>query len=104
MSAADLLRRPNRVNRLADSHGEIDNGRPFERRLSHGREYGQTWTGDKAAVEFDGRGYIATDAKLAASIPGVFAGGDIVTGSATVISAMGAGKRAAADIDKFLKS
>jgi glutamate synthase (NADPH/NADH) small chain len=34
----------------------------------------------------------------------VWAGGDIVTGAATVISAMGAGKRAAADIDKFLKS
>jgi glutamate synthase (NADPH/NADH) small chain len=34
----------------------------------------------------------------------VWAGGDIVTGAATVISAMGAGKRAAADIDKFLRS
>jgi glutamate synthase (NADPH/NADH) small chain len=34
----------------------------------------------------------------------VWAGGDIVTGSATVISAMGAGKRAAADIDKALRS
>lgn len=33
----------------------------------------------------------------------VWAGGDIVTGAATVISAMGAGKRAAADIDAFLK-
>ncbi|MFC2045442.1 NADPH-dependent glutamate synthase [Chloroflexota bacterium] len=33
----------------------------------------------------------------------VWAGGDIVTGSATVISAMGAGKRAAEDIDNFLK-
>ena len=33
----------------------------------------------------------------------VWAGGDVVTGSATVISAMGAGKRAAADIDAFLK-
>ncbi len=33
----------------------------------------------------------------------VWAGGDIVTGAATVISAMGAGKRAAADINKFLK-
>jgi glutamate synthase (NADPH/NADH) small chain len=32
----------------------------------------------------------------------VWAGGDIVTGAATVISAMGAGKRAAADIDKYL--
>jgi glutamate synthase (NADPH/NADH) small chain len=30
----------------------------------------------------------------------VWAGGDIVTGAATVISAMGAGKRAAADMDK----
>ncbi|MFC2032017.1 NADPH-dependent glutamate synthase [Chloroflexota bacterium] len=34
---------------------------------------------------------------------GVWAGGDIVTGAATVISAMGAGKRAAADIDAYLK-
>jgi glutamate synthase (NADPH/NADH) small chain len=33
----------------------------------------------------------------------VWAGGDIVTGAATVISAMGAGKRAAGDIDAFLK-
>ena len=33
----------------------------------------------------------------------VWAGGDIVTGAATVISAMGAGKSAAADIDKYLK-
>jgi len=33
----------------------------------------------------------------------VWAGGDIVTGAATVISAMGAGKRAAADIDHFLR-
>jgi glutamate synthase (NADPH/NADH) small chain len=34
--------------------------------------------------------------------PRVWAGGDVVTGSATVISAMGAGKRAAADIHRFL--
>jgi len=34
----------------------------------------------------------------------VWAGGDVVTGSATVISAMGAGKRAAADIDRYLRS
>ncbi len=33
----------------------------------------------------------------------VWAGGDVVTGAATVISAMGAGKRAAADINAFLK-
>jgi glutamate synthase (NADPH/NADH) small chain len=34
---------------------------------------------------------------------GVWAGGDIVTGAATVISAMGAGKQAAADIDRYLR-
>jgi len=35
---------------------------------------------------------------------GVFAGGDIVTGGATVILAMGAGRRAAASIDEYLQS
>ena len=34
---------------------------------------------------------------------GVFAGGDAVTGAATVILAMGAGKKGAASIDKFLQ-
>ena len=34
---------------------------------------------------------------------GVWAGGDVVTGAATVISAMGAGKRAAASMDAYLK-
>lgn len=34
---------------------------------------------------------------------GVWAGGDVVTGPATVISAMGAGKRAAAETDRFLR-
>lgn len=37
------------------------------------------------------------------SIPGIFAGGDAVTGEATVISAMGAGKIAAAGIDKYIR-
>ncbi|TFH10005.1 MAG: NADPH-dependent glutamate synthase [Candidatus Thorarchaeota archaeon] len=36
------------------------------------------------------------------AVPGVFAGGDIVTGAATVISAMGAGKRAARGIHEYL--
>jgi glutamate synthase (NADPH/NADH) small chain len=35
--------------------------------------------------------------------PLVWAGGDVVTGAATVISAMGAGKRAAASIDAILR-
>ncbi|MDP7620300.1 MAG: dihydropyrimidine dehydrogenase, partial [Dehalococcoidia bacterium] len=34
---------------------------------------------------------------------GVWAGGDLVTGAATVISAMGAGRQAAADIDDYLR-
>ena len=36
------------------------------------------------------------------SIPGVFAGGDIVLGAATVILAMGEGRRAAAGINAYL--
>jgi glutamate synthase (NADPH/NADH) small chain len=35
---------------------------------------------------------------------GVFAGGDIVTGGATVILAMGAGRRAAASIEEYLQT
>jgi len=38
------------------------------------------------------------------NIDDIFAGGDIVTGAATVIAAMGAGKHAARSIDKFLQS
>jgi len=51
------------------------------------------------------RGYIQADEiSQRTSRKGVFAGGDIVTGSATVILAMGAGRRAAKGIDDFLKS
>ena len=50
------------------------------------------------------RGNIAADEEsCATSKPGVFAGGDIVTGAATVILAMGAGRRAAAAIDAYLR-
>ncbi len=49
-------------------------------------------------------GYIEVDDNGQTSIPGVFAGGDIVRGSATVILAMGDGKRAAAAIDAYLKT
>ena len=48
-------------------------------------------------------GYIETDVNFQTNIKEIFAGGDIVTGSATVISAMGAGKRAAHGIDKYLQ-
>ena len=55
-------------------------------------------------LEVNKRGNIVADEAGATSIPGVFAGGDIVTGAATVISAMGAGKRAAIAIDEYLKN
>lgn len=53
-------------------------------------------------LELNERGYIATSATGATSREGVWAGGDIVTGSATVIQAMGAGKTAARDIHRYL--
>ncbi len=46
---------------------------------------------------------VVDEETMMTSIPGVFAGGDIVTGAATVILAMGAGKKAAAGIDDYLK-
>lgn len=49
-------------------------------------------------------GYIVTDEFGMTSLPGVFAGGDIVRGSATVILAMGDGKRSAAAIDRWLRT
>ena len=56
-------------------------------------------------LELNKRGNIVADPEtLMTSKPGVFAGGDIVTGAATVILAMGAGKVAAAGIDQYLKS
>jgi glutamate synthase (NADPH/NADH) small chain len=46
---------------------------------------------------------IADEATGKTSKKGVFAGGDIVTGAATVILAMGAGRKAAIAIDQYLK-
>jgi glutamate synthase (NADPH/NADH) small chain len=55
-------------------------------------------------LDVDRRGRIITEGLTQmTSIPGVFAGGDIVTGAATVILAMGAGKLAAASIDAWLR-
>ena len=56
-------------------------------------------------METNSRGNIIADPRTCATTkPGVFAGGDIVTGAATVILAMGAGKKAAAAIDDYLQS
>lgn len=54
-------------------------------------------------LKVDKHGCIIVDDKQMTSIPGVFAGGDITTGADTVISAMGAGKKAAKEIDEFLQ-
>ena len=48
------------------------------------------------------KGNIETDEEGRTNIPGIFAGGDIATGAATVILAMGAGKKAARAINKYL--
>jgi glutamate synthase (NADPH/NADH) small chain len=54
-------------------------------------------------LKINPNGTIWVDKRLMTSIPGVFAGGDIITGADTVISAMGAGKKAAVEIDKYIK-
>ncbi len=59
---------------------------------------------DTEDLKTDKRGCIISDADGRTSIQGVFAGGDIVSGSATVILAMGAGKRAGHAIDQYIKS
>ena len=58
--------------------------------------------GQTSQLKLNKWGYIDTDANLATSIAGVFAGGDIVTGAATVIEAMGAGRKAAAGMKAYL--
>lgn len=57
-----------------------------------------------AGLETDRRGCIVADECGVTSRPGVFAGGDAVTGAATVILAMGAGRKAAAAIDRYICS
>lgn len=57
-----------------------------------------------AGLETNRRGCITADAQGATTRPGVFAGGDAVTGAATVILAMGAGRTAAKAIDEYIKS
>lgn len=54
-------------------------------------------------LETTRRGCLVADETGATTRPGVFAGGDAVTGAATVILAMGAGRTAARSIDKYLK-
>lgn len=55
-------------------------------------------------LKLNKRGNILADEQGETSLKGVFAGGDIVTGAATVILAMGAGKKTAAAINEYLKT
>ncbi len=58
--------------------------------------------GQTSKIALNKWGYIETDDRLATSLAGVYAGGDIVTGGATVILAMGAGRKAARSIKQYL--
>lgn len=59
---------------------------------------------DADGLQRTGQGTVVADRETGrTTVKGIWAGGDVVTGSATVISAMGAGKRAAADIDRYLR-
>lgn len=58
--------------------------------------------GQTSSIRLNRWGYLETDADLATSLAGVFAGGDIVTGAATVIEAMGAGRKAAVGMKRYL--
>ena len=57
-----------------------------------------------AGLETTRRGCLVADESGATTRPGVFAGGDAVTGVATVILAMGAGRKAAAAIHEYIKN
>jgi NADPH-dependent glutamate synthase beta subunit-like oxidoreductase len=55
-------------------------------------------------VNITPRGTLEVDpGNLATNVPGVFAGGDVVTGPATVIEAIAAGRKGAIFIDKYLR-
>lgn len=71
--------------------------------LAIGTRANPTIQGTTPSLKTNQRGYIEADPKTQrTSRQGIFAGGDIVTGSATVILAMGAGRRAAKSIHEYL--
>lgn len=73
--------------------------------LALGTSPNPTMTASLPALVTDRHGCIRVDPDTQmTSIPGVFAGGDVVTGAATVILAMGAGRRAASAIDRYLSA
>ncbi|HAQ65026.1 MAG TPA: hypothetical protein DCR43_04105 [Bacteroidales bacterium] len=53
-------------------------------------------------VEIMGKGTIVTGSDFSTNLPGVFAGGDVVSGGATIVQAVGDGKKAAESIHNYL--
>lgn len=70
--------------------------------IATGTSYSDAVVDTTTGIDKDKWGGIATDASGKTSRPGVFAGGDAVTGPQTVVKAMGAGKQAAVSIDAYL--
>ncbi|RZB31852.1 MAG: hypothetical protein SRB1_01471 [Desulfobacteraceae bacterium Eth-SRB1] len=59
---------------------------------------------DKCEINISNRGLVAADLQTGlTNIPGIFAGGDVVSGPRTVVEAVAFGKRAALSIDKYLR-
>ncbi|SFR06618.1 NAD(P)-binding protein [Desulfoscipio geothermicus] len=61
-------------------------------------------SGLNGTVELSRKNTIIVNNELATNVPGVFAAGDVVTGPATVVDAIGAGKKAACSIDRYLRN
>ncbi len=72
--------------------------------LAIGQKANKVFTQTVPELKLDKDGYIVVDYEARTSLERVWAGGDIIRGSATVIQAIGDGKRAAASINKTLMS
>ena len=72
--------------------------------IATGTSYSEDVVDTTTGIEKDKWGGIDVDDDCKTSRPGVFAGGDAVTGPQTVVKAMGAGKRAAVAIDEYLSA
>jgi glutamate synthase (NADPH/NADH) small chain len=70
--------------------------------LAIGQKANRVFTQTVPELKLDKDGYILVDYEAKTSLENVWAGGDIIRGSATVIQAIGDGKRAAVSIDKNL--
>ena len=84
---------------IADSEYEIPTDLVL---IATGTRANPVLTGHTPNLGLTSRGYIVSHGAGRTSRPGVWAGGDIVTGAATVILAMGAGREASKDIHQWL--